>query len=166
MRLIAVALAACVWSAAAAAPERRILNCPVRDGVTFDDCDLGGYVGRIVLTVAPPSIREVFDDHKGLTNALRSGSADATSGAITEHTNRVRAALAAILTNLLLVLLEVAGILPTVAAIITNLLRVLLDRFLTFRWCVERRFVRIPNQLSAIPTYPLYVDLLCANHLC
>jgi len=52
---------------------------------------------RRVLTVAPASIREVFDDHKGLTNALRSGSADATSAAITEHTNRVRAALAAVL---------------------------------------------------------------------
>jgi len=52
---------------------------------------------RRVLTAAPASIREVFDDHKGLTNALRSGSADATSAAITEHTNRVRAALAAVL---------------------------------------------------------------------
>ena len=52
---------------------------------------------RRVLIVAPASIREVFDDHKGLTNALRSGSADATSGAITEHVNRVRAALAAVL---------------------------------------------------------------------
>jgi long-chain acyl-CoA synthetase len=52
---------------------------------------------RRVLSVAPASIREVFDDHKGLTNALRSGSADATSGAITEHVNRVRAALAAVL---------------------------------------------------------------------
>ncbi len=52
---------------------------------------------RRVLSVAPASIREVFDDHKGLTNALRSGSADATSAAITEHTNRVRAALAAVL---------------------------------------------------------------------
>ena len=52
---------------------------------------------RRVLIVAPASIREVFDDHKGLTNALRSGSADATSAAITEHTNRVRAALAAVL---------------------------------------------------------------------
>jgi len=49
---------------------------------------------RRVLIVAPPSIREVFDDHKGLTNALRSGSADATSAAITEHANRVRSALA------------------------------------------------------------------------
>jgi long-chain acyl-CoA synthetase len=52
---------------------------------------------RRVLIVAPPSIREVFDDHKGLTNALRAGSADATGGAITEHVNRVRAALASFL---------------------------------------------------------------------
>ena len=52
---------------------------------------------RRVLAVAPPSIREVFDDHKGLTNALRAGSADATSAAITEHANRVRAALASLL---------------------------------------------------------------------
>ena len=52
---------------------------------------------RRVLIVAPASIREVFDDHKGLTNALRAGSADATSAAITEHANRVRAALAAVL---------------------------------------------------------------------
>ena len=49
---------------------------------------------RRVLVVAPISIREVFDDHKALTDALRSGSADATSAAITEHANRVRAALA------------------------------------------------------------------------
>jgi long-chain acyl-CoA synthetase len=49
---------------------------------------------RRVLSVAPISIREVFDDHLGLTNALRSGSADATSAAIAEHANRVRKALA------------------------------------------------------------------------
>jgi DNA-binding GntR family transcriptional regulator len=50
---------------------------------------------RRVLEIAPPSIREVFDDHKGLTNALRGGgSADATSAAITEHANQVRQALA------------------------------------------------------------------------
>jgi DNA-binding GntR family transcriptional regulator len=49
---------------------------------------------RRVLEVAPASIREVFDDHKGLTNSLRSGSADATSAAITEHANQVRTALA------------------------------------------------------------------------
>jgi DNA-binding GntR family transcriptional regulator len=52
---------------------------------------------RRVLLVAPISIREVFDDHKGLTNALRAGSADETSAAITQHANRVRAALAAFL---------------------------------------------------------------------
>jgi long-chain acyl-CoA synthetase len=48
---------------------------------------------RRVLSVAPIWIREVFDDHKGLTSALQSGSADATSAAITEHANRVRKAL-------------------------------------------------------------------------
>jgi DNA-binding GntR family transcriptional regulator len=52
---------------------------------------------RRVLTVAPISIREVFDDHKALTNALRAGSADETSAAITAHANRVRAALASFL---------------------------------------------------------------------
>ncbi|HEY9181602.1 MAG TPA: FCD domain-containing protein [Gammaproteobacteria bacterium] len=52
---------------------------------------------RRVIAVAPISIREVFDDHKGLTNALKSGDADATSAAITEAANRVRAALAAFL---------------------------------------------------------------------
>jgi DNA-binding GntR family transcriptional regulator len=49
---------------------------------------------RRVLVVAPISIREIFDDHKALTNALRAGSADDTCAAITEHANRVRAALA------------------------------------------------------------------------
>jgi DNA-binding GntR family transcriptional regulator len=52
---------------------------------------------RRVLVVAPISIREVFDDHKALTNALRAGSADETSAAITAHANRVRTALAAFL---------------------------------------------------------------------
>jgi long-chain acyl-CoA synthetase len=52
---------------------------------------------RRVLEVAPVSIREVFDDHKGLTNALRTGSAEKTCAAITEHANRVRASLAAFL---------------------------------------------------------------------
>jgi DNA-binding GntR family transcriptional regulator len=52
---------------------------------------------RRVLAVAPISIREVFDDHKALTNALRAGSADETSAAITAHANRVRAALASFL---------------------------------------------------------------------
>jgi long-chain acyl-CoA synthetase len=49
---------------------------------------------RRVLEVAPPSIREVFDDHKGLTNALKSGDDDAVCAAITAHQNRVRLALA------------------------------------------------------------------------
>ena len=52
---------------------------------------------RRVLVVAPISIRELFDDHKALTNALRAGSADDTSAAITEHANRVRTALASFL---------------------------------------------------------------------
>ena len=54
---------------------------------------------RRVLAVAPTSIREAFDDHKALTNALRAGDADATSAAITEHVNRVRGALAAFLST-------------------------------------------------------------------
>jgi acyl-coenzyme A synthetase/AMP-(fatty) acid ligase/DNA-binding GntR family transcriptional regulator len=49
---------------------------------------------RRVLIVAPLSLREVFDDHKSLIQALRAGSADATSAAIAEHVNRVRTALA------------------------------------------------------------------------
>jgi DNA-binding GntR family transcriptional regulator len=48
-----------------------------------------------VLEVAPSSIREVFDDHKDLTDALRGGDAEATAAAITGHVNLVRAALAA-----------------------------------------------------------------------
>lgn len=52
---------------------------------------------RRVLVVAPISIRELFDDHKALTNALRAGSADETSVAITDHVNRIRTALAAFL---------------------------------------------------------------------
>ena len=52
---------------------------------------------RRVLLVAPISIREVFDDHKALTNALKAGSADETGAAITAHANRIRTALAAFL---------------------------------------------------------------------
>ena len=52
---------------------------------------------RRVLEVAPLSIREVFDDHKELTDALRSGDAVATAAAITAHVNQVRSALAAFL---------------------------------------------------------------------
>jgi long-chain acyl-CoA synthetase len=50
---------------------------------------------RRVLEVAPSSIREVFDDHKELTDALRTGDAGATAAAITAHVNQVRSALAA-----------------------------------------------------------------------
>jgi long-chain acyl-CoA synthetase len=49
---------------------------------------------RRVLEVAPLSIRGEFDDHKGLTDALSRADANAVSAAITEHANRVRAALA------------------------------------------------------------------------
>jgi long-chain acyl-CoA synthetase len=52
---------------------------------------------RRVLEVAPSSIREVFDDHKELTDALRSGDAVATAAAITDHVNQIRSALAAFL---------------------------------------------------------------------
>ena len=51
---------------------------------------------RRVLEVAPPSIREVFDDHKGLTDALAQRRRECHGAAITEHANRVRSALAAI----------------------------------------------------------------------
>jgi long-chain acyl-CoA synthetase len=54
---------------------------------------------RRVLVVAPVSIREIFDDHKALTNALKAGSADDTSAAITEHANRIRTALASFLAD-------------------------------------------------------------------
>jgi long-chain acyl-CoA synthetase len=49
---------------------------------------------RRVLEVAPPSIREVFDDHKGLTNALKGGGdANVVCAAISAHANRVKLAL-------------------------------------------------------------------------
>src|SRR5688500_18121342 len=54
---------------------------------------------RRVLEAAPPSIREVFDDHKDLTDALRGGEAEATAAAITDHVNRVRSALATFVTS-------------------------------------------------------------------
>jgi len=54
---------------------------------------------RRVLEVAPPSIREVFDDHKDLTDALRGGEAEATAAAITDHVNRVRVALASFVSS-------------------------------------------------------------------
>lgn len=49
---------------------------------------------RRVLEVAPPTIREAFDDHKALTNALKAGDADSVCSAITAHANQVRIALA------------------------------------------------------------------------
>lgn len=52
---------------------------------------------RRVLEDAPTSIREVFDNHVGLTDALRTGNARGIGDAITEHANRVRVALAALL---------------------------------------------------------------------
>jgi hypothetical protein len=64
---------------------------------------------RRVLDVAPPSIREVFDDHKGLTDALRSGDPDLTCAAITEHANRVRSALAAFLTDVAMLAMSDPG---------------------------------------------------------
>ena len=54
---------------------------------------------RRVLEVAPASIREVFDNHKDLTDALRSGDAVATASAITSHVNQIRSALAAFVTS-------------------------------------------------------------------
>jgi len=54
---------------------------------------------RRVLEVAPVSIREVFDDHKAWTDALRGGEVDATCAAMTAKANRVRAALATLLTD-------------------------------------------------------------------
>jgi DNA-binding GntR family transcriptional regulator len=54
---------------------------------------------RRVLEVAPVSIREVFDDHKAWTDALRSGDVNATCAAMTEKANRIRAALASFLAD-------------------------------------------------------------------
>jgi DNA-binding GntR family transcriptional regulator len=52
---------------------------------------------RRVLEVAPISIREVFDDHKALTDALLSGDPNNVCAAMTAKANRVRAALATLL---------------------------------------------------------------------
>jgi len=54
---------------------------------------------RRVLEVAPISIRELFDDHKSLTDALLSGDVNAASAAMTEKANRIRAALASFLAD-------------------------------------------------------------------
>jgi long-chain acyl-CoA synthetase len=79
----------------------RIFLSLLRNPVLFDiynGMDVPELMRR-VLEGAPPTIREVFDDHKDLTDALRSGDADATAGAITDHVNRVRSALAAFITS-------------------------------------------------------------------
>jgi len=52
---------------------------------------------RRVLEVAPLSIREIFDDHTSLTDALTSGDINAACASMTEKANRIRAALAAFL---------------------------------------------------------------------
>ena len=78
----------------------RIFLSLLRNPVLFDiynGMDVPELMRR-VLEVAPPTIREVFDDHKDLTDALRSGDADTTAGAITDHVNRVRSALGAFVT--------------------------------------------------------------------
>merc|ERR1712167_16407 len=33
------------------------------------------------------------------------------------------------------------------------------------RWCPQRRYHRVPDQLGAIPTYPFHALILCPNHL-
>ena len=48
---------------------------------------------RRVLEVAPLSIREIFDDHTSLTDALTSGDINAACASMTEKANRIRAAL-------------------------------------------------------------------------
>jgi len=54
---------------------------------------------RRVLEVAPISIRELFDDHKSLTDALLTGDVNAASAAMTEKANRIRGALATFLAD-------------------------------------------------------------------
>jgi DNA-binding GntR family transcriptional regulator len=60
---------------------------------TYNSMDLPELMRR-VLESAPPSIREVFDDHKELTDAVRGGHTHATAAAITRHANQIRASLA------------------------------------------------------------------------
>jgi long-chain acyl-CoA synthetase len=54
---------------------------------------------RRVLEVAPISIREVFDDHKSLTDALLSGDPNNVCAAMTAKANRIRAALATLVVD-------------------------------------------------------------------
>jgi DNA-binding GntR family transcriptional regulator len=74
-----------------------LLHNPVLFEV-YNSMDLPELLRR-VLEVAPISIREVFDDHKALTDALLSGDVNAASAAMTEKANRIRAALAPFLAD-------------------------------------------------------------------
>merc|ERR1719310_13083 len=35
-----------------------------------------------------------------------------------------------------------------------------------FRWCVECRYYRVPDEFGALPAYPLHAFELRADHLC
>jgi long-chain acyl-CoA synthetase len=74
----------------------RVFLSTLRNSVLFEiynAMDLPELMRRII-EVAPPSIREVFDDHRQLTRSLQAGDASATCHAIADHTNRIREALA------------------------------------------------------------------------
>jgi long-chain acyl-CoA synthetase len=74
----------------------RVFLSTLRNPVLFEiynAMDLPELMRRII-EVAPPSLREVFDDHRQLTGSLQAGDANATCHAIADHTNRIRAALA------------------------------------------------------------------------
>jgi DNA-binding GntR family transcriptional regulator len=74
-----------------------LLHNPVLFEV-YNSMDLPELLRR-VLEVAPISIREIFDDHTALTDALSSGDINAASAAMTEKANRIRAALATFLAD-------------------------------------------------------------------
>jgi long-chain acyl-CoA synthetase len=77
----------------------RVFLSTLRNPVLFEiynSMDLPELMRRII-EVAPPSIREVFDDHRQLTRSLQAGDANATCHAIADHTNRIREALAELL---------------------------------------------------------------------
>jgi DNA-binding GntR family transcriptional regulator len=74
-----------------------LLHNPVLFEV-YNSMDLPELLRR-VLEVAPVSIREIFDDHTPLTDALLSGDINAACAAMTEKANRIRAALASFLAD-------------------------------------------------------------------
>jgi long-chain acyl-CoA synthetase len=79
----------------------RIFFSLLRNPVLFDvynAMDLPELLRR-VLEVAPLSIREIFDDHTALTDALTGGNINAACAAMTEKANRIRAALASFLAD-------------------------------------------------------------------